>query len=135
MYRRQRRHLYYVVKFQNTICPTQPQLSLHRRAALSSDSNGTLSYIAERTPCAVYFVRCLWLRPPLQTIVFPFKDIGKILCTIKRGEKVCFLNFLDKNNIISSIFLYTIYPVFRIRINLCGSRCGNGCGSGSKSYI
>jgi hypothetical protein len=49
-----------VVKFRNTICPPQPQLSLHRRAALSSDSNGTRSYIAERTQSAVYIVRCLW---------------------------------------------------------------------------
>jgi hypothetical protein len=49
-----------VVKFRNTICPPQPQLSLHRRAALSSDSNGTRSYIARRTQSAVYIVRCLW---------------------------------------------------------------------------
>jgi hypothetical protein len=50
-----------VVKFRNTICPPQPQLSLYRRAALSSDSNGTCSYIAERTQSAVYIVKCLWL--------------------------------------------------------------------------
>jgi hypothetical protein len=49
-----------VVKFRNTICPPHPQLSLHRRAALSSNSNGTRSYIAERTQSAVYIVRCLW---------------------------------------------------------------------------
>jgi hypothetical protein len=49
-----------VVKIRNTICPPQPQLSLHRRAALSSESNGTRSYIAERTQSAVYIVRCLW---------------------------------------------------------------------------
>jgi hypothetical protein len=79
MYRRQRRHLYYfftlyifiqfiiqlfiyimVVKFRNTIWPPPPQLSLHRRVALSSSSNGTPSYIAERTQNAVYIVRCLW---------------------------------------------------------------------------
>jgi hypothetical protein len=29
-----------VVKFRNTICPPPPQLSLHRRAALSSNSKG-----------------------------------------------------------------------------------------------
>jgi hypothetical protein len=62
MYRRQRRHLQYimVVKFRNTIWPPQLQLSLLRRAALSSNSNGTRSYIAERTQSAVYIVRCLW---------------------------------------------------------------------------
>jgi hypothetical protein len=41
--------------------PPQPQLSLFRRAALSSNSNGTRSYIAERTQSAVYIGRCLWL--------------------------------------------------------------------------
>jgi hypothetical protein len=48
-----------VVKFRNTISPPPPQLSLHRRAALSSNSNGTRSFIAERTQNAVYIVRCL----------------------------------------------------------------------------
>jgi hypothetical protein len=48
-----------VVKFINTIWPPPPQLSLHRRAALLSNSNGTRSYIAERTQNAVYIVRCL----------------------------------------------------------------------------
>jgi hypothetical protein len=43
-----------VVKFKNTICPPPPQLALHRRAALSSNSNGTHSpYIAERTQTAL----------------------------------------------------------------------------------
>jgi hypothetical protein len=61
MYRRQRRHLYYGGEIYKhySICPPQPQLSLHRRAALSSDSNGTRSYIAEGTQSAVYIVRCL----------------------------------------------------------------------------
>jgi hypothetical protein len=49
-----------VVKFRNTTCPPQPHLSLLRRAALSSYSNGTRSYIGERTQSAVYIVRCLW---------------------------------------------------------------------------
>jgi hypothetical protein len=49
-----------VVKFRNTTCPPQPQLSLHSRAALASYSNGTRSYIAGRTQSAVYIVRCLW---------------------------------------------------------------------------
>jgi hypothetical protein len=52
-----------VVKFRNTICPPPAQLSLHRRAALSSNSNGTRSIyiIADRTQKAFYIVRCLWL--------------------------------------------------------------------------
>jgi hypothetical protein len=65
MYRRQRRHLQYimVVKFWNTICPPPRQFFFHWRAALSSNSNGTRPYIAERTQNAVYIhiVRCLWL--------------------------------------------------------------------------
>jgi hypothetical protein len=65
-----------VVKFRNTICPPQPQLSLHRRAALSSNSNGTFSYIAERTQSAVYIVRCLWCarneRKGRREVVFEF---------------------------------------------------------------
>jgi hypothetical protein len=49
-----------VVKFKNTICPPPPLLSLHRRAVLSSNSNGTLSVnIAERTQKAVYIVTML----------------------------------------------------------------------------
>jgi hypothetical protein len=49
-----------VVKFRNTIWPPPSQLSLHRRAALSSSWNGTRSYITERTQNAVYIVRCRW---------------------------------------------------------------------------
>jgi hypothetical protein len=37
-----------VVKFRNTFCPPPPQLSLHRRAALSIQTEHGL-YIAERT--------------------------------------------------------------------------------------
>jgi hypothetical protein len=43
MYCRHRRHLYYGCQFWNTICSPPPQLSLHTRAALSSNSNGTRS--------------------------------------------------------------------------------------------
>jgi hypothetical protein len=85
-----------VVKFRNTICPPQPQLSLHRRAALSSNSNGTRSYIAERTQSAAYIVRCLWFKPvsiPSQTFYcyhcFGIRDACNIslrcqLCGIER---------------------------------------------------
>jgi hypothetical protein len=51
MYRRQRRHLHIMVdKFRNTIWPQPPQLSLHRRAALSSNSNGTQSVHSRENP-------------------------------------------------------------------------------------
>jgi hypothetical protein len=43
-----------VVKFRNTIWPPPPQFSLHRRAALSSNSNGTRSYIAENPKRSLY---------------------------------------------------------------------------------
>jgi hypothetical protein len=40
-----------VVKFRNTICPPHPpQLSLHRRAALSINSNGTRSVYGRKNP-------------------------------------------------------------------------------------
>jgi hypothetical protein len=39
-----------VAKFRNTICPPPPQLSLHRRAALSSNSNGTRSVNSRENP-------------------------------------------------------------------------------------
>jgi hypothetical protein len=39
-----------VVKFRNTICPPPPQLSLHTRAALSSNSNGTRSVYNRKNP-------------------------------------------------------------------------------------
>jgi hypothetical protein len=39
-----------VVKFRNTICPPPPQISLHRRAALSSNSNGTRSVYNRKNP-------------------------------------------------------------------------------------
>jgi hypothetical protein len=37
-----------VAKFRNTICPPPPQLSLHRRAALPSNSNGTRSVYSRK---------------------------------------------------------------------------------------
>jgi hypothetical protein len=39
-----------VVKFRNTIWPPPPQLSLHRRAALSSNSNGTRFVYSRENP-------------------------------------------------------------------------------------
>jgi hypothetical protein len=39
-----------VVKFRNAICTPPPQLSLHRRAALSGNSNGTRSVYSRKNP-------------------------------------------------------------------------------------
>jgi hypothetical protein len=39
-----------VVKFRNTISPPPPQFSLHRRAELSSNSNGTRSKYSRKNP-------------------------------------------------------------------------------------
>jgi hypothetical protein len=39
-----------VVKFRITICPPPLQLSLHRRAVLSSNSNGTQSVNSRKNP-------------------------------------------------------------------------------------
>jgi hypothetical protein len=44
-----------VVKFRNTICPPPLQLSLHRRAALSRNSNGTrYVYSRKNTKSSLY---------------------------------------------------------------------------------
>jgi hypothetical protein len=56
-----------VVKFRNTICPPPPQHSLHRRAALSSNSNGTRSVYKRKNPKAVYIVICLCYNCMLST--------------------------------------------------------------------
>jgi hypothetical protein len=44
-----------VVKFRNTIWPPPPQLSLHRRAALSSNSNGTRSVYSRENPKSILY--------------------------------------------------------------------------------
>jgi hypothetical protein len=56
-----------VVNFRNTICPPPLQLSLHRRAALSSNSNGTRSVYSRKNPKAVYIVICLWVQYTTRT--------------------------------------------------------------------
>jgi hypothetical protein len=67
--------------------PLLPQLSLHRRAALSSYSNGTRSYLAERTQSAVYIVRYLWVIPhwAMWTCL---NKAWRRLCTEKSATKV-----------------------------------------------
>jgi hypothetical protein len=112
-----------VVKFINTICPPQPQLSLHRRAALSSNSNGTRSYIAGRTQSAVYVVRCLWPLPP-PNIYCPEAENNKwftyqpVIALLKsRGEKGGFNDQFSKSNII--VIAWKILCQFKgIRNNL-----------------
>jgi hypothetical protein len=49
-------------KYLISIWPPPPQLFLHRKAALSSNSNGTRSIYSRENPKAVYIVRCLWAR-------------------------------------------------------------------------
>jgi hypothetical protein len=48
-----------VVKCRNTICPPPPQVSLYRRAALSSNSNGTRSEYSRKNPKSSLYWRCL----------------------------------------------------------------------------
>jgi hypothetical protein len=58
-----------VVKFRNTIWSPPPQLSLHRRAALSSNSNGTRSvYSRENTKSSLYCEMSMCLISPLNQI-------------------------------------------------------------------
>jgi hypothetical protein len=53
------------VKFRNTIWPPTPQLSLHRRAALSSYSNGTRSVYSRENPKSSLYCE--------MSVVFPHK--------------------------------------------------------------
>jgi hypothetical protein len=69
MYCRQRRYLYSIMvdKLRNTICPPPPQISLHTRAALSSNSNGTRSVYNRKNPksslyCEMSMIQA-WCRP------------------------------------------------------------------------
>jgi hypothetical protein len=57
-----------VAKFWNTNCPPPPQLSLHRRAALSTNSNGTRSVYSRKNPkrslyCEMTMDGSLWMGP------------------------------------------------------------------------
>jgi hypothetical protein len=51
-----------VVKFRNTICPPPPQPSLHRRAALSSNSKGTRSVYSRKNPKSSLYCEMSMLR-------------------------------------------------------------------------
>jgi hypothetical protein len=117
-----------VVKFRNTICPPPPQLSFHRRAALSSDSNGTRSYIAERTQSAVYIVRCLWV-----TSIYPIAGLyGTLLglaCPVSqltKGLRTCSLYLTLSLGYINSLTCYnrvtSIYPIAGLYGTLLGLR-------------
>jgi hypothetical protein len=68
-----------VVKFRSTIWPPPPQLSLHRRAALSSNSNGTRSVYSRENPKSSlqYIVRCLWVcsSGTLLTFLLSFESV------------------------------------------------------------
>jgi hypothetical protein len=66
-----------VVKFRNTIWPIQPQLSLHRRAALSSNSNGTQSAHKGKQCCQRQkkFLEIRFPKIPLQMLF----SIGELL--------------------------------------------------------
>jgi hypothetical protein len=77
-----------VVKFINTICPPQPHLSLHRRAALSRIPTEHGPYIAERTQKAVYIVRCLWY-----TLLSCVIDTAESRLAMKFGH--CWFRLLD----------------------------------------
>jgi hypothetical protein len=48
-----------VPEFRNTVCPPSPQLLLHKRAALLTNSKGIQSLYSRKNPKAVYNVRCL----------------------------------------------------------------------------
>jgi hypothetical protein len=50
-----------MVKFGNNICPPPPQLSLHWRAVLSSNSSGTQSVYSRKKPkSSLYCEMSIW---------------------------------------------------------------------------
>jgi hypothetical protein len=63
-----------VVEFRNIICLPPPQLSLHRRAALSCNSNGTRSVYSRKNPKSsiriLWYVYAVHREPSLQTKFF-----------------------------------------------------------------
>jgi hypothetical protein len=52
-----------VVKFRNTICPPPPQVSFHRSAALSSNSNGRRSVYSRKNPKSRLYCEMSKVRP------------------------------------------------------------------------
>jgi hypothetical protein len=56
--------------FRNTICPPPPQLSLHRRAALSSNSNGTRTVYSRKNPKSSLYCEMSMIRIRLETAFF-----------------------------------------------------------------
>jgi hypothetical protein len=131
MYRRHSAAIYImVVKFRNTIWPPPPQLSLHRRAALSSNSNGTRSFIAERTQNPVYIVRCLWYRPlPLSHVhqIWPKTDrhivckpfsLLKIMLREVFFKFICFIKCPHLNKENTSQYLKRIFCHYTLLQNI-----------------
>jgi hypothetical protein len=70
-----------VVKIRITICPSPPQLSLHRRAALSSNSNGTQSVYSRNNPkSSLYCEISMVLTGEDVDLTVVFGDLTLIYC-------------------------------------------------------
>jgi hypothetical protein len=111
-----------VVKFRNTICPPPPQLSLHRRAALSSNSNGTRSvYSRENPKCSLYCemsvmpphfppkkralaipLLVLW-SPTSRKMLYGYTTVPSSHCVENCGR-------FHRGGIIQGVLLYTMTP-------------------------
>jgi hypothetical protein len=68
-----------VVKFRTTIGPPPPQLSLHRRAALSSNSNGTRSVYSRKNPKSSLYCD--------MSMQMPHVDVNSVHCTVQYTVK------------------------------------------------
>jgi hypothetical protein len=111
-----------VVKFRNTICPPPPQLSLHRRGALSNISNRTRSVYSRKNPksslycevsmgahCTMHifnrFCVCarIWFHISLLKNKFSFYKINKLKCdTLLLKNKFCFCIFESRSKLMMS---------------------------------
>jgi hypothetical protein len=72
-----------VVKFRNTIWPPPPQLSLHRRAAPSSNSNGTRSVYGRQNPKSSLYCEVSVRRPHICSQPQKWREKKKLNSFIK----------------------------------------------------
>jgi hypothetical protein len=84
LYRRSATTYIMVVKFRNTIWPPPPQLSLHRRSALSSNSNGTRSvYSRESLKISLYCEMSMENPRKLDVELSPCTELSALLFHLK----------------------------------------------------
>jgi hypothetical protein len=113
-----------VVKFRNTIWPPSPQLSLHRRATLSSYSNGTRSVHSRVNPkrslyceMSVNVPNCVagsFLRVHLAA--------GRVFCFLQLSQVLRAEDSPTRRNWVGSFFLFLIFFQYSM-LRYCALGC------------